>query len=580
MRSRPTGGSANNAGMNATQIIVLATPVFFALMALEYAWGRHTGRNTYRLHDTLSSLALGVLSQLSAVFMVGLTLGLYTLAWRHAALWRVNDFWLSLPGWGLALLFYDFCYYWLHRMGHEVALLWAAHVVHHQSQHYNLSTALRQTSSGPLLAWLFYLPMALAGVPPQQFAVVALIDLLYQFWIHTEHVPRLGWFDRVFASPSNHRVHHAVNDAYLDRNYGGILILWDRLFGTFREETEPCVYGTRSPLNSCNPLWANAEVYAGLLRSGAHTPRWGDRLRLWLKPPGWQPPGLGAVKPAFDPAAVPRFDPSLSGPQALFCGAQFLALLGASASFLWLAEGHVLAQLLPWAAALVLGWWCLGAALQGRLAWLEVGMLEAAALATLTGAEGLQGWHHLFKPLAMALAWVWVLRRAPPGQPERRLLLALGACLVGDVMLMLPGLFLPGLAAFLIGHLAYLARWRQDAPWLASRPALLGCAAAGALMLAVLWPHLDPVLRVAVPAYVVVIVLMAAQALGRATVQRTPAAWGVAAGSLCFMVSDSLLALNRFVSPLPQATLWVLGSYYLAQWLLVKNAAPATDRAG
>src|SRR5450830_1689436 len=321
MRSRPTGGSPNNAGMNATQIIVLATPVFFALMALEYAWGRHTGRNTYRLHDTLSSLALGVLSQLSAVFMVGLTLGLYTLVWRHAALWRANDFWLSLPGWLLALLFYDFCYYWLHRMGHEVALLWAAHVVHHQSQHYNLSTALRQTSSGPLLAWLFYLPMALAGVPPQQFAVVALIDLLYQFWIHTEHVPRLGWFDRVFASPSNHRVHHAVNDAYLDRNYGGILILWDRLFGTFREETEPCVYGTRSPLNSCNPLWANAEVYAGLLRTSvspsARPPRWGDRLRLWFKPPG--PASIRRCRARRPCSAVCSFWPCWA-PRPAFCG--------------------------------------------------------------------------------------------------------------------------------------------------------------------------------------------------------------------------------------------------------------------
>lgn len=576
MRRRRPGSRANNADMTAAQIIVLATPVFLALMAFEYAWGRRTGRNTYRLHDTLGSLALGVLSQLSAVFMVGLSLGLYTLAWRHAALWRANDFWLSLPGWALALLFYDFCYYWLHRMGHEVALLWAAHVVHHQSQHYNLSTALRQTSTGPLLAWLFYLPMALAGVPPQQFAVVALIDLLYQFWIHTEHVPRLGWFDRVFASPSNHRVHHAINDAYLDRNYGGILILWDRLFGTFREETEPCVYGTRSPLNSSDPLWANAEVYAGLLHTCLRAPRWADRLRVWFKPPGWHPAGLGLVKPAFDPAAVPRFDPPMSVAQARFCSVQFVALLMASASFLWQAGGLETPRLLPWAAALALGWWCLGACVQGRLDWFEVGLLEAAALSTLTGAEGLQAWHFLFKPLAMALAWVWVLRRAPPGAPETRLLVALGACLVGDVMLMLPGLFLPGLAAFLIGHLAYLARWRQDAPWLPSRAALLGCAAAGALMLAVLWSHLDTVLRVAVPAYVGVIVLMAAQALGRATVLRTPAAWGVAAGSLCFMLSDSLLALNRFVTPLPQATLWVLGSYYLAQWLLVKNTAHAT----
>jgi alkylglycerol monooxygenase len=160
----------------------------------------------------------------------------------------------------LALVLYDFCYYWLHRAGHEVALFWAAHVVHHQSQHYNLSTALRQTSSGLLFGWIFYLPMAVAGrAADHLWHRAALIDLLYQFWVHTEQVGKLGWFDRVFCSPSNHRVHHAVNDRYIDRNYGGILMLWDRLFGSFQEEkdNEPCVYGTRGALNSWDPLWAN-----------------------------------------------------------------------------------------------------------------------------------------------------------------------------------------------------------------------------------------------------------------------------------------------------------------------------------
>ena len=155
--------------------------------------------------------------------------------------WRCTrelDFWSTWYGVLLALMFYDLCYYWLHRAGHVVALFWAAHVVHHQSQHYNLSTALRQTSSGMLFGWIFYLPMAVAGVPPTVFGIVLLIDLLYQFWVHTEQVGKLGWFDRVFCSPSNHRVHHAVNDGYLDKNYGGILVLWDRLFGSFQEEKD------------------------------------------------------------------------------------------------------------------------------------------------------------------------------------------------------------------------------------------------------------------------------------------------------------------------------------------------------
>ncbi|HXE21063.1 MAG TPA: sterol desaturase family protein, partial [Rhodoferax sp.] len=273
--------------MTPSQVIVLATPVFLLLIALEFAWGWAKGRNTYRLNDAINSISLGVLSQLSAVFTRLLQIGIYSAIYAAVALYPNPEFWNTWYGWLLALLFYDLCYYWLHRMGHESAVLWAAHVVHHQSQDYNLSTALRQPSTYELLRWIFYLPMALAGVPPQMFAVVALIDLLYQFWVHTEHVPKLGWFDRWFCSPSNHRVHHAVNDQYVDKNYGGILIVWDRLFGSFQEEGEKCVYGTRSGLNSWDPLWANFEVYWGLLKDSWHTRRWRDKLRVWFKPPGW-----------------------------------------------------------------------------------------------------------------------------------------------------------------------------------------------------------------------------------------------------------------------------------------------------
>ncbi len=291
--------------MSPNQIIVLATPVFLLLIALEYAWGVARGRNTYRLNDAVNSIGLGMLSQISAVLTRTLRIGIYVVVYEHVALWRHDAFWQSWGGWLLALVFYDFCYYWLHRAGHEVAVFWAAHVVHHQSQDYNLSTALRQTSSGALLGWLFYLPMAIAGVPPLVFGVVALVDLLYQFWVHTEQVGKLGWFDRWFCSPSNHRVHHAVNDPYIDRNYGGVLIVWDRLFGTFREEDERCIYGTRKPLNSWDPLWANAEVYWELLRLSWTTRRWRDKLLVWLKPPGWRPADLPAPA-AFDLGQVRR----------------------------------------------------------------------------------------------------------------------------------------------------------------------------------------------------------------------------------------------------------------------------------
>ncbi len=182
--------------------------------------------------------------------------------------------------------------------------------------------------------------MALAGVPPLVMGIVALIDLLYQFWVHTELVGKLGWFDRVFCSPSNHRVHHAVNDRYLDKNYGGILILWDRMFGSFREEDEKCVYGTRANLRSWDPLWANAEVYWALLRDSWHTRRWADKLRLWVKPPGWRPADLAQrwPKPAFALQQVQVFDPPLAPGAAWLAGVQFLVLLAGVATVLWFAD--------------------------------------------------------------------------------------------------------------------------------------------------------------------------------------------------------------------------------------------------
>jgi sterol desaturase/sphingolipid hydroxylase (fatty acid hydroxylase superfamily) len=319
------------------QIIVLATPAFFALIALEYAVGAARGRNTYRLHDAMTSIGLGMLSQVAGVLTRLFTIGIYVAVFDHVALLELDA---SSPWvWIGALVAYDFLYYWHHRAGHRVALFWAAHVVHHQSEDYNLSTALRQTSTGWIAGWIFYLPMAVLGVPPLVFATIALVDLLYQFWVHTQQIGKLGWFDRVFCSPSNHRVHHAVNDRYVDRNYGGILILWDRLFGTFEDERddEPCVYGTRAPLRSFDPLWANLEVYAALARDAARARAWSDKLRVWFMPPGWRPADVAArdPKPTFDLARVQRFDPPLS-PAARAAGAGlFLGLLAATAAWLW-----------------------------------------------------------------------------------------------------------------------------------------------------------------------------------------------------------------------------------------------------
>jgi len=381
--------------MNTQEIIITwATPVFFALIALELLVAKLRGRTVYHASDAINSLGLGVISQIVAVFSKLLTLGIYAWCVQRFAIFHLpaNSVWV----WISALLFYDLCYYWLHRAGHEVNILWAAHVVHHQSEDYNLSTALRQTGSGVLLGWLFYLPMAVVGYPLEVFVVVALIDLLYQFWVHTELVGRLGWFDRVFCSPSNHRAHHAVNDKYLDRNYGGILILWDRLFGTFVEEddTDPPVFGTRSPLRSWNPLWANAEVYWVTAKDAWHARRWRDKLLVWLKPPGWRPADVAErfPKPVFD-IGRERFQPMVSRGLMIYSLVQFALLLGMAVQFLDLAKHLPAITLAGYAVFLVLSLTALGALTEGRRAGVAlefVRLLATAAVPLVTG-----GWFGL-----------------------------------------------------------------------------------------------------------------------------------------------------------------------------------------
>lgn len=566
-----------------SQIIVFATPVFLLLIALEWAWGKIKGNDTYKMPDAVNSVGLGILSQISAVFTRLLRVGLYTAVFEHIALLRADAFWSTWYGWLLALIFYDFCYYWLHRMGHESAVLWAAHVVHHQSQHYNLSTALRQTSTGALLGWVFYLPMALAGVPPLVFGVVALIDLLYQFWVHTEHVPKLGWFDRWFCSPSNHRVHHAVNEPYLDRNYGGILIVWDRIFGSFKDEdlSDKPAYGTRAPLNSWDPIWANTEVYWALAQDSWRARSWADKVRVWIKHPGWRPPDVAEKwpKPAFNMTAMHLYNPSTSSHVRWFAGLQFIALLTGAALFLWSADAAPIADSVLWFCTLVIGLWAVGALLQGRINVWQVLMIETAALATVTAAIGLIEWHRVFKPLVMVCAIGFVAARARADKSDARfewlLASALAFSMLGDIALMFQGYFVPGLVAFLTAHLVYIALFKRGVAWFPCKRALAATLSIGVAMYVFLWTGgLPPALRIPVAAYVTVIALMAAQAIGRAQGHRDRAAVMVAVGACFFKLSDALLATNRFVFPLPFSQVWVLSTYYIAQTLIAVYARP------
>ena len=220
-----------------------------------------------------------------------------TWLWRFR-LWDLGTGWL---GWSVAIVGWDLSYYWQHRAEHEIRLLWACHVNHHSSQRYNLSTALRQ----PWTPWthlLFYPAWALVGVRPWMIVAAEGFDLIYQFWVHTEAIDRMPrWFEAIFNTPSHHRVHHGSNNQYLDRNYGGILIVWDRLFGTFRAEDERVVYGLTKNIDTFNPFRIAFHEYAAIGRDVRATPRWRDRLRILVRGPGWQPEGATTGEPTSGP---------------------------------------------------------------------------------------------------------------------------------------------------------------------------------------------------------------------------------------------------------------------------------------
>ena len=308
-------------------LIVYAVPFFILAIILEWLYGMARHRNTFRLNDSISSLFLGVLSQARRFVTLGVGGYVYYLVTQYFSLPLMDaSHWFT---WVLATVLYDLCYYWLHRMGHERTILWAAHVAHHQSEDYNLTTALRQTSTGFLLGWIFYIPMYLIGIPAEVVVTVGAINLIYQFWVHTEHVPKLGWYEWVFVTPSNHRVHHAQNDIYMDRNYGGIFILWDRLFGTFQEELagEPPVYGIRGALQSWNPVKALTHIYVDMFRDSWHTARWRDKLRVWVSRTGWRPADVAERFPRkkTELAGFHKFDPAVSLPVGLYAFAQLVA---------------------------------------------------------------------------------------------------------------------------------------------------------------------------------------------------------------------------------------------------------------
>jgi sterol desaturase/sphingolipid hydroxylase (fatty acid hydroxylase superfamily) len=315
-----------------------AVPLFFALIGLEWLVARNRRRTVYALHDSITDLGCGILSQICGVYLGLLSLGAYRVAGDLAAPHVAGLFprWpaggpLSSAGaagaWITVFLLVDFGQYWMHRASHRVSILWACHLVHHSSEELNYTVALRNSSLHGLFLWVVPLPLAVAGVPWQAFAVCYGLNVAYQFWLHTRVIGRLGPLEWVLNTPSHHRVHHGRDPEYVDRNYGGVLIVWDRLFRTFAAERREPRYGVAPAVSGSDPVWMNLWGFRQIAREAHRAGGLRGALAALLGPPRWS----GSPTAAHPAAEVPTGGRRLSDGHAL---AQFLLLLAATVASL------------------------------------------------------------------------------------------------------------------------------------------------------------------------------------------------------------------------------------------------------
>ncbi len=277
--------------------LLYAIPFFMLLLVFEITYGYIVKNQKHKLMDSVSSISSGLTNIIKDSLGIGLVLVSYPYLLEHLALLQIQTSWIV---WLLAFLAIDFAGYWNHRLSHKVNIFWNQHVIHHSSEEFNLACALRQPISNLFGYFAFLLlPAALLGVPNEVIAVLAPIHLFAQFWYHTQHIGKMGWLEYVIVTPSQHRVHHAINPEYIDKNLGQLLCIWDRWFGTFQEELDdiPPQYGVLKPANTWNPVHINFQHFWRLLTDAWRTTSYWDKLRIWFMPTGWRPADVSAKYP-------------------------------------------------------------------------------------------------------------------------------------------------------------------------------------------------------------------------------------------------------------------------------------------
>jgi sterol desaturase/sphingolipid hydroxylase (fatty acid hydroxylase superfamily) len=313
------------------KILLIAMPVFLVLVLLEKWYGWYKGMDTVRNMDMISSLSSGVTNVTKDVLGVSISILSYSWLVQHVAVVHIPDSWQTYL---VAFIALDFSSYWVHRWAHHINILWNRHIVHHSSEEFNLACALRQSISVFINIFAFLLlPAALLGVPPKVIATVAPLHLFAQFWYHTRHIGKLGFLEKIIVTPSHHRVHHAVNPEYMDKNLAAIFIIWDKLFGTYQDEldTVPPVYGITRPVRTWNPIRINFQHLWLLMQDAWRAESWWDKCRIWFMPTGWRPADVAEKFPVAKIEDVYHFEkyaPKASKALHVWCWIQLIALLG------------------------------------------------------------------------------------------------------------------------------------------------------------------------------------------------------------------------------------------------------------
>lgn len=351
--------------MDSLNPVVLAIPVFFILMGMEVVYDFVKQRKMYRLSDAVTNISCGVVEQITGLFAKIFTVAAYHFIYVHFAIFDLETTWYWIL---LTFIGVDFFYYWAHRLSHEVNLFWLGHVVHHQSEDYNLSVALRQSTFQKMFTFYFYFPLAFLGFKTEWFVLMGAFNLLYQFWIHTEVIGKMPrWFEYVFNTPANHRVHHGRDPKYIDKNHAGTLMLWDHLFGTYQKEDERPTYGITAPVNTWNPVMANVRPFLNLWKEIQEVPGLGNKFKLVWMPPGWFPEELGGFRPPqpVDKANYEKYDVPASKEVNVYVLVQYLVVLLWTSLFLFNAGNLSLSIQISLAIFLVLSVTLIGMVMEG-----------------------------------------------------------------------------------------------------------------------------------------------------------------------------------------------------------------------